>query len=325
MTDSARAFRGFRFPAEVILWAVRWCLQFPVSYRDLERMLADRGVEVDHTTMYRWVQRFAPELEKRMRRHLRPCRGPCRGPWHVDETCVRVDGQWRYLYRAVDGTGQTIDFLLSAKRDKKAAKRFFRQALGRDNTRNPREVVTDRLKSYPGALREMKREGELWRFTRHRRGRWHNNRVEIGQSQMTKTDLLARPVRWHHVANLDLAIGDDHSVDQELDQGSPLLEGGFVQALPHPSAELPDGAGQPRELLLPVRLRFELPRLLLELLLAPFEVTPAPPVFVERHHAGEIGVRQTLELLPQTGLPAAQPVLPCLQLLRQPVSAMRAR
>src|SRR5215217_8127791 len=72
MTDAARAFRGFRFPAEVILWAVRWHLQFPISYRDLEAMLADRGVVVDHTTMYRWVQRFAPELEKRMRRHLAP-------------------------------------------------------------------------------------------------------------------------------------------------------------------------------------------------------------------------------------------------------------
>src|SRR4051812_27231456 len=145
---TARAFRGFRFPAEVILWAVRWYLQFPISYRDLEAMLADRGVAVDHTTMYRWVQRFAPELEKRMRCHLRPCRGP----WHVDETYIRISGQWRYLYRAVDGTGQTIDFLLSAKRDKKAAKRFFRRALGRKHTSNPREVVTDRLKSYPGAL-----------------------------------------------------------------------------------------------------------------------------------------------------------------------------
>jgi transposase, IS6 family len=173
MTD-ARAFRGFRFPAEVILRAVRWYLQFPISYRDLEAMLADRGVAVDHVSLFRWVQRFAPELEKRTRRHLRPCRGP----WHVDETYVRVGGRWRYLYRAVDGTGQTIDFLLSAKRDKKAAKRFFRQALGRENTRNPRTVVTDRLKSYPGALREMKREGELGRFVRHRRGRWLNNLVE---------------------------------------------------------------------------------------------------------------------------------------------------
>ena len=94
------------------------------------------------------------------------------------QTYVRVGGEWRYLYRAVDGTGQTIGFLLGAKRDKQAAKRFFRKALGRDNTRNPREIVTDRLESYPGALREMKRVGELWRFIRHRRGQWLNNLVE---------------------------------------------------------------------------------------------------------------------------------------------------
>ena len=170
----ARAFRGFRFPAEVILWAVRWYLQFGISYRGLERLLADRGVAVDHVSLYRWVQRFAPALEKRTRRHLRPCRGP----WHVDETYVRVGGGWRYLYRAVDRAGQTVDFLLCARRDKRAAKRFFRQALARGNTRHPRTLVTDRLKSYPGALRELKRAGELWRFTRHRRGRWLNNRVE---------------------------------------------------------------------------------------------------------------------------------------------------
>ncbi len=88
MTD-ARTFRGYRFPAEVILWAVRRYLQFPLSYRDLERMLADRGVAVDHVTLHRWSQRFAPERERererRLRRHLRPCRGP----WHVDEAYVR--------------------------------------------------------------------------------------------------------------------------------------------------------------------------------------------------------------------------------------------
>ena len=173
MTD-ARVFRGCRCPAEVIRWAVRWSLQFPLSSRDLERMLADRGVSVDHVTLYRWVRRFAPELEQRMRRHLRPCRGP----WHVDETSVRVDGPWRDLDRAVDGTGQTIDFRLTAKRDKAAARRFFRRALGRKTTRNPQVIVTDRLTSSPGALRAMKRDGALGRFTRHRRGRWRNNRVE---------------------------------------------------------------------------------------------------------------------------------------------------
>ncbi len=94
----ARAFRGFRFPPDVILWAVRWYLRFPLTYRDLELMLADRGVAVDHVTLHRWTQRFAPELEKRVRRHLRPCRGP----WHVDATSVRVGGAWRHLDRAVD-------------------------------------------------------------------------------------------------------------------------------------------------------------------------------------------------------------------------------
>jgi transposase-like protein len=108
--------------------------------------------------------------------------------------------QWRYLYRAVDGTGQTIDFLLSAKHDKQAARRFFRQARGRD-TRNPRTVVTDRLKSYPGALREMKRDGELWRFTRHRRGRWLNNAGQgtgarrAGERHAGPAGLRRRPFR----------------------------------------------------------------------------------------------------------------------------------
>jgi transposase, IS6 family len=169
MTD-ARAFRGSRFPAEAILWAVRRYLQFGISHRDLERMLADRGVAVDRTTMCRRVQRFAPELEKRARRHLRPCRGP----WHVDETFVRPGRgcvALPDLHRAVDGTGQTVDFLLGAKRGNRAAKRYFRRALGREDTRDPRLVVTDRLESCPGALRGMKREGELGRFTRRRRGR----------------------------------------------------------------------------------------------------------------------------------------------------------
>ena len=94
------------------------------------------------------------------------------------ERYVRVDGQWRYLYRAIDGSGQTIDFLLSAKRDKGAARRFLQKALGHENTRNPQVIVTDRLNSYPGALRDMKRDGELGRFVQHRRGRWLNNRVE---------------------------------------------------------------------------------------------------------------------------------------------------
>src|SRR3954465_15064265 len=119
-----KAFKGRQVTAEVILWAVRWYLMFPIGYRDLELMLQDRGVAVDHTTLFRWIQAYAPELEKRIRPHLRACNGS----WRVDETYVKVKGRWTYLYRAVDSRGQTIDFLLSAKRDAAAAKRFFRKA-----------------------------------------------------------------------------------------------------------------------------------------------------------------------------------------------------
>jgi transposase, IS6 family len=104
---------------------VRWYLQFPISYRDLERMLADRGVSVDHTTLFRWIQVYAPELDRRLRPHLRPTTGSRR----VDETSIRVKGRWTYPYRAVDARGRTIDFRLSAKRDAAAARRFFRKAL----------------------------------------------------------------------------------------------------------------------------------------------------------------------------------------------------
>jgi transposase, IS6 family len=117
-----QSFKGRQFTAEVILWAVRWYLMFPISYRDLELMLLDRGVEVDHTTLFRWIEAYAVELEKR----IRPLLHMSNGSWRVDETYVKVKGRWMYLYCAVDSRGQTIDFLLSAKRDAEAAKRFFR-------------------------------------------------------------------------------------------------------------------------------------------------------------------------------------------------------
>ena len=98
------SFKGRQFTAEVILWAVRWYLMFPISYRDLELMLQDRGVAVDHTTIFRWIQAYAAELEKRIRPQLRLSNGS----WRVDETYVKVKGRWTHLYRAVDGRGQTV-------------------------------------------------------------------------------------------------------------------------------------------------------------------------------------------------------------------------
>jgi transposase-like protein len=163
-----------RGTAEVILRAVRWYLMFPISYRDLALMLADRGVSVAHTTVFRWIQTYAPEFEKRLRPHLRPSNGS----WRVDETHVRVKGRWTYLYRAVDSRGQTIDFLLSAKRDAEAAKRFFRKALGQPHTANPRTVTVDKNPAYPKAVAEMKAGRELWPRSRLRQCKFLNNIVE---------------------------------------------------------------------------------------------------------------------------------------------------
>ena len=109
----------------LILCAVRWYLRYSLSLRDVEELLEERGLNVDHTTVWRWVQCYGPELEQRLRRH----RKPTNKSWRVDETYVRVKGRWTYLYRAVDNRGQTIVFLLSARRDTAVAKRFFRKAI----------------------------------------------------------------------------------------------------------------------------------------------------------------------------------------------------
>ena len=116
----AGLFKWRQFEPAVILLAVGWYLRFSLSYRDVEELLAERRLEVDHTTIWRWVQRYGPELEQRLRRHLRPTNKS----WRVNETYIRVKGRWCYLYRAVDSTGATIDFLLSALRDAAAAKRL---------------------------------------------------------------------------------------------------------------------------------------------------------------------------------------------------------
>ena len=182
----ARTFKGRHFTAEVIVWALRWYCMFPISYRDLELMLADRGVEVNHTTIFRWIQAYAPELEERIRPRLRPSDGS----WRVDETYVKVKGRWMYLYRAVDSRGRTIDFLLSAKRDAAAARRFFRKALNQPHTVNPRRITVAKNAAYPSATKAMKRAGELWRFSRLRQAKYLNNIVEQDHRRIKR---LVRP------------------------------------------------------------------------------------------------------------------------------------
>ena len=136
-------FTGFRFPPEVILLAVRWYLRYGLYYRDLEELLAERGIEVDHVTLYRWVQRFTPLLIDA----ARPCRHLAGDRWFVDDTYVKVSGVWSYVYRAVDQQGQVIDVYVSQRRDIASARRFFTAALTVNG--EPTEVITDRG-AWPG-------------------------------------------------------------------------------------------------------------------------------------------------------------------------------
>jgi hypothetical protein len=118
-------FKGRHFDQEVVVLCVRWYLRFKFSYRDLVEIIADCGLSLVHTTIMRWVHRYAPEFERRWNRFARPAGGS----WRVDETYVKIRGQWVYLYRAVDRGGNTVDFRLSRRRDVTAAKAFFRKAL----------------------------------------------------------------------------------------------------------------------------------------------------------------------------------------------------
>jgi transposase-like protein len=138
-------FAGLRFPPEVIVLAVRWYLRFGLSYRDLEELLTERGVEVDHVTVYRWVQRFTPLLADA----ARPSRHSVGNRWQVDETYMKVAGHWRYVYRAIDQFGQVIDIFVSSRRDTKAAHRFFVRAIGATKIA-PAEVSTDQAPGVPG-------------------------------------------------------------------------------------------------------------------------------------------------------------------------------
>ena len=198
------AFKGFRFPPEVILLAVRWYLRFGLSYRDLEELLAERGVEVDHVTLHRWVQRFTPLLIAA----ARPCRHAVGRRWSVDETYLKVAGVWRYVYRAVDGYGQVIDVFVSARRDIAAARRFFTTAIATHG--EPDEVVTDRAAALANVI------DELLPRALHNTLKYANNRVECDHGQL-KARL--RPMRGLKTDRTATVTIEGHAFIQNVRRG----------------------------------------------------------------------------------------------------------
>ena len=157
----AGLFKWRQFEPEVILLAVGWYLRFSLAYRDVEELLTERGLHADHVTVWRWVQRYAPEMERRLRSRLKPTNDS----WRVDETYVRVKGKWVYLYRAVDSTGATIDFLLSAKRDAAAAESFQSQSVRQSNHPSYKHRQACRLPAHDCATQD---EGALKENCQHR-------------------------------------------------------------------------------------------------------------------------------------------------------------
>ncbi len=137
-------------------------------------MMLERGLSVDHTTIYRWIQAYAPELDKRCRAHLKQTNDS----WRVDETYIKVKGQWKYLDRAVDSEGNSLDFMLSAKRNTVSAERFFRKVLSAVHTQDPRVVNVDKNAAYPPAIEDLKVEEELPKTTKLRQVKYLNNRIE---------------------------------------------------------------------------------------------------------------------------------------------------
>ena len=203
-SGSSSVFAGFRFPPAVISVAVRWYLRYGLSYRDVEELLAERGVTVDHVTTYRWVQRFTAEFIEA----ARPGRHAPGDRWFVDETYVKVAGKWAYLYRAVDQHGQVIDVLLSTRRDLAAARRFFTRALRAGAI--PVEVTTDRAPVYPRVL------DELIPPALHTVEQYANNPIEADHGRLKARLRPMRGVKRHRSARI-LAAG--HAFVQNLRRG----------------------------------------------------------------------------------------------------------
>ena len=172
-------FKGRHFDRSVILLCIRWYLAYNLSLRNLEEMMAERGISVDHATVHRWVVRYSPELLERFNRRKRSVSRK----WHVDETYIKVRGQWRYLYRAIDSNGNTVEFWFSERRNLTAAKRFLRKALQRHG--RPERIVTDGSQTNKEAILSCDAEGRLQDRSRRRlkpitirQSQYLNNRIE---------------------------------------------------------------------------------------------------------------------------------------------------
>jgi IS6 family transposase len=181
-------FKCRRFPVEIILLCVRWYCKYGISYRDLAEMMEEPGVAVGPSTIFRWAQRYAPEIKTRVRQY----QGSRSGSWRVDETYVRVGGRWKYLFRAVDKFGRLIASILAERRDTGAAYRFLRKALKTMSNYPPSSITSDRLASCLKAIRRLQSEGLLPKDVEHRTSKYLNTIIEADHGALKR---MIRPAR----------------------------------------------------------------------------------------------------------------------------------
>jgi len=167
-------FKWKQFSHDIILWSVRWYCNFALTYRDLVMMMEERGLSASHTTIMRWVHQYSPELKKRLKKFLKQSNDPYR----IDETYIKVKGIWHYLYRAVDSEGNTLDWMLSKKRNQEAAEKFFKQLLSNDHCSSPRVMNVDKNAAYPPAFNTIKGNRLIPKETQLRQVKYLNNVIE---------------------------------------------------------------------------------------------------------------------------------------------------
>lgn len=172
--NDLKPFKCKHATSEIILWLVTWYSRYALSYRDLKEMAAERNLILDHTTIYRWVQEYAPEIKKRIKPHLKNSSGS----WKLDETYLKIKGKWHYLYRAIDKQGNTLDWMLSSKRNKQAAKKFLKKLFGNLHAKKPANIDVDKNPTFPPALAELKAEGIAPEDTKLRAVKYLNNSME---------------------------------------------------------------------------------------------------------------------------------------------------
>lgn len=168
-----KPFKWKQFKGEIILWLVRWYCRYALSYNDLKEIASERNLSIERSTICRWVHEYAPELEKRVKTHLKKTNDS----WKLDETYIKVKGKWHYLYRAIDKCGHTLDWMLSRYRNKKVAKRFFKKTLANQHVVCPRVINVDKSPTFLPALSELQAEGIMPSDTKLRPIKYLNNAI----------------------------------------------------------------------------------------------------------------------------------------------------